>query len=91
MKKTISTVQLNTFDDLYAIISLFRPGPMAYIKDYAKNKDNFNLVTKIHPIYDEILKSTYGIMVYQEQNNAYCTKSCWHEFSQADFLKKEEQ
>ncbi|ENY69707.1 DNA polymerase III, alpha subunit [Mycoplasmopsis bovigenitalium 51080] len=88
MKKTISTVQLNTFDDLYAIISLFRPGPMAYIKDYAKNKDNFNFVTKIHPIYDEILKSTYGIMVYQEQIMLIAQKVAGMSFSQADFLRR---
>ncbi|WP_029608551.1 DNA polymerase III subunit alpha [Mycoplasma simbae] len=88
MKKTISTVQINAFDDLYAIISLFRPGPMVYIKQYARNKEDSTLVDKIHPIYDEILAPTYGIMVYQEQIMLIAQKVAGLSFVEADFLRR---
>ncbi|MCS4536643.1 DNA polymerase III subunit alpha [Mycoplasma sp. CSL7475-4] len=88
MKKTISKVKLNLFEDLYAIISLFRPGPMAYISTYANNKQNPSLIQKIHPIYDEILSSTCGIMVYQEQIMLIAQKVANMSFVEADFLRR---
>ncbi|MBU4689553.1 DNA polymerase III subunit alpha [Mycoplasma zalophidermidis] len=88
MKKTIATVQLNSFDDLYAIISLFRPGPLKYIKNYAQNKQDTDLIEKIHPVYDEILRPTFGIMVYQEQIMLIAQKVAGMSFVEADFLRR---
>ncbi|TQC54004.1 DNA polymerase III subunit alpha [Mycoplasmopsis mucosicanis] len=88
MNKTIKKIKINAFDDLYAIISLFRPGPLAYINEYAFNKENPNLVKKIHPAYDEILASTYGIMVYQEQIMMIAQKVANMSFVEADFLRR---
>ncbi|QBF34352.1 DNA polymerase III subunit alpha [Mycoplasmopsis phocirhinis] len=88
MKKTISKVKLNLFEDLYAIISLFRPGPMAYITTYANNKQNPSLIQSIHPVYDQILSSTYGIMVYQEQIMLIAQKVANMSFVEADFLRR---
>lgn len=88
MKKTINKVKLNSFNDLYAIISLFRPGPLKYIDDYATFKKNPKLIEKIHPIYDSILDSTYGIIVYQEQIMQIAQKVALMSFGQADLLRR---
>ncbi|ADN69274.1 DNA polymerase III subunit alpha [Mycoplasmopsis fermentans] len=88
MKKTIQKVVLNSFDDLYAIISLFRPGPMDFINDYATNKKNQKLIKKIHPDYDKVVANTYGIIVYQEQIMQIAQSIGGMTFAQADLLRK---
>ncbi|MCU4706718.1 DNA polymerase III subunit alpha [Mycoplasma sp. CSL7503-lung] len=88
MKKTIKDVRIDSFDDIYAIISLFRPGPLEYIPIYAKNKNNPYLIEKIHPIYDWIVKSTFGIIVYQEQIMEIVQKISGLSFAQADLLRR---
>ncbi|UWV93095.1 hypothetical protein [Mycoplasmopsis cynos] len=67
MRNAIKQVGISSFDDIYAIISLFRPGPSMYIPIYAKCKKNDLFIEKVHPKYDNIVKNTYGIIVYQEQ------------------------
>ncbi|WKX02697.1 DNA polymerase III subunit alpha [Candidatus Mycoplasma mahonii] len=67
MKKTLKEVNVSSFNDIVAIISLFRPGPMEYIPLYKDLKDGRRKIQKISPEYDAILKSTYGIIIYQEQ------------------------
>ncbi|QKT05305.1 DNA polymerase III subunit alpha [Mycoplasma sp. OR1901] len=88
MKTTIKNVRIDSFDDIYAIISLFRPGPLEYIPVYAKNKNNPYLVEKIHPIYDQIVKPTFGIIVYQEQIMEIVQKISGLSFAQADLLRR---
>lgn len=88
MKRTISNVGIDTFNDLFAIISLFRPGPMEYIKEYALNKKNPNKIELIHPIYDEIVRETFGIIVYQEQIMQIAQKLVGMSFGQADILRR---
>lgn len=67
MKKTLQLVQPTTFDDIIAIVALYRPGPMQYIPVYANRKHGKEMVTYPHQKAEEILSPTYGIMVYQEQ------------------------
>ncbi|WP_426460919.1 DNA polymerase III subunit alpha [Mycoplasma hafezii] len=88
MKKAIKAVHVDSFDDLYAIISLFRPGPAQYIETYAVNKRNPNLIAKIHPEYDKIVLPTYGIIVYQEQIMEIAQKVANMTFAQADLLRR---
>ncbi|WP_180337825.1 DNA polymerase III subunit alpha [Mycoplasmopsis pullorum] len=88
MKKTIRKVGIHSFDDLYTIISLFRPGPMEYIDVYAKNKRNPSLVQKIEPNYDRIVENTYGIIVYQEQIMQIAQDVVGMSFGQADLLRR---
>ena len=54
-------------EEIIAGVSLFRPGPMDYIPEYIKNKFNQDSIDYGLPILEPILKSTYGIVVYQEQ------------------------
>ena len=55
------------FEDLIAIVSLYRPGPMDNIPSYIKRKHGEEEITYLHPMLEPILKETYGIMIYQEQ------------------------
>ena len=57
----------NRFEDLIMAISVYRPGPIEFIDDLVKNKEHPDTIEKIHPIYDEILSDTYGMIIYQEQ------------------------
>lgn len=67
MKKTLQLVQPNCFDDIIAIVALYRPGPMQYIPVYANRKAGKESPVFPHSSVKEILAPTYGIMVYQEQ------------------------
>lgn len=67
MQKTLQLVKPTCFDDIIAIVALYRPGPMQYIDVYARRKAGKEEVSYPHPKAEAILKPTYGIMVYQEQ------------------------
>jgi len=67
MQQALKDVKASTIDDLIAVAALYRPGPMGYIKNYAKGKFNPKTISYAHPIIEKHLSSTYGIMVYQEQ------------------------
>ncbi|VEU76846.1 DNA polymerase III subunit alpha [Mycoplasmopsis columbina] len=88
MKSTVKKVKIDAFDDLYAIISLFRPGPKKYIDNYAESKNKNVKVLTIDPRYDEIVKNTFGIIVYQEQIMQIAQKVANMSFIEADFLRR---
>ncbi|MFC1666221.1 DNA polymerase III subunit alpha, partial [Nanoarchaeota archaeon] len=67
MRKALQLVKPTCFDDIIAIVALYRPGPMQYIEVYANRKAGKEKVVYPHPKAKEILEPTYGIMVYQEQ------------------------
>src|SRR3989339_510750 len=67
MRKVLAQVKPNCFDDIIAIVALYRPGPMQYIEVYANRKAGREDVSYVHPNAEKILAPTYGIMVYQEQ------------------------
>ncbi|MCW8966846.1 MAG: DNA polymerase III subunit alpha [Candidatus Pacearchaeota archaeon] len=67
MRKTLQLVKPTCFDDIIAIVALYRPGPMQYIETYAKRKYGKEEVVYPSPKAEGVLKSTYGIIVYQEQ------------------------
>ncbi|MEA4276486.1 DNA polymerase III subunit alpha [Mycoplasma sp. 21DD0573] len=88
MQRTIKEVKIDSFDDIYAIVSLFRPGPMEFIGTYGKNKQNQNRIETIHPLYDQIVKPTFGIIVYQEQIMQIAQQVANMSFAQADLLRR---
>lgn len=67
MKDTLRMVGPTRFEDLVAIVALFRPGASAHIPDYARNKRNLGTVKYDDPRLKSILEPTYGVAVYQEQ------------------------
>ncbi len=67
MQDLLMKMQPDRLEDLIAANALYRPGPMELIPSYCNRKHAREEVPKVHPIMDNILKETYGIMVYQEQ------------------------
>ena len=67
MKDVHKQIKPDRFEDLIAIVSLYRPGPMDNIPTYIKRKHGEEEITYLHPSLAPILDETYGIMVYQEQ------------------------
>ena len=67
MRRLLLEMQPDRIEDLIAANALYRPGPMDLIPDYNARKHGKQAVPKVHPIVDELVAETYGIMVYQEQ------------------------
>ncbi|WP_026832334.1 DNA polymerase III subunit alpha [Exiguobacterium undae] len=87
MKQTLREVKPTRFEDLVATMSLFRPGPMKFIDLYAKRKAGQPYQT-VHPILAEILQSTYGVIVYQEQIMEITRRVAGFTLAQADLLRR---
>ncbi|MGI6231824.1 MAG: DNA polymerase III subunit alpha [Prevotella sp.] len=67
MQKYLRELHPTVFEDLIAMNALYRPGPMDYIPEFIRRKNNPSLVTYDIPCMEKYLKDTYGITVYQEQ------------------------
>lgn len=67
MTKYLIDLKPNQFEDLIAMVALYRPGPMAYIDVYIRRKHGQESVKYDHPLVENVLKETYGVTVYQEQ------------------------
>ena len=67
MRKFVSELKPTSIDDLIAAIALYRPGPMENIPLYVARRHGKEKVTYIHEDLKDILESTYGIIIYQEQ------------------------
>ncbi|WP_371246529.1 DNA polymerase III subunit alpha [Mycoplasmopsis agassizii] len=88
MTNVFKRAKVNSFKDIYDIIALYRPGPMEYINTYIENKHNPNKIEKIHPVYDEILKQTNGVLIYQEQVMEIAQKIAGLSFAKADLFRR---
>lgn len=67
MTKYLMDLKPNMFEDLIAMVALFRPGPMRFIDTYIARKHGREKVRYEHPLVENALKETYGVTVYQEQ------------------------
>jgi len=67
MRMYLKDLEPNDIEDLIAMNALYRPGPMSYIPVYINRKHGKEQTEYLHPLLENILKPTYGIMVYQEQ------------------------
>jgi len=67
MKDMLKQAKPDCFEDIIALVALYRPGPMDLIPDFCRRKHGLQRVEYPHPATEPILKETYGIMVYQEQ------------------------
>ncbi len=76
------------FEDIVAMIALYRPGPMQFIPDYIDRKHNRKKFEYLHPRLEPILKNTYGIMLYQEQLMQIARDLAGFTLSEADVLRK---
>ena len=67
MKRYLKELRPTEFEDIIAMVSLYRPGPMEWIPDYIAGKHGRKRAQYAHPSLEPILKTTYGIAIYQEQ------------------------
>ncbi|MFA5053421.1 MAG: DNA polymerase III subunit alpha, partial [Parcubacteria group bacterium] len=88
MTRWLTAMQANRFDDLVAMVALFRPGPMELIPNYIARKLGKEKITYLHPILEPILQDTYGIMVYQEQLLRVAQNAAGFTIGEADILRK---
>ncbi|WP_217915344.1 DNA polymerase III subunit alpha [Miltoncostaea marina] len=88
MREALREVRPTEFADLIALVALYRPGPMAFIPTYARNKRDPSLVTFADPRLEPITGPTYGVAVYQEQLMAISRQLAGFSPSRADDLRK---
>ena len=78
----------NHLEDIIALVALYRPGPMSNIPIYNDCKHGKTKPDYLHPKLEEILKPTYGVIIYQEQVMQIAQKLSGFTASQADILRK---
>ncbi|MEG2814329.1 MAG: DNA polymerase III subunit alpha, partial [Oscillospiraceae bacterium] len=88
MRRVIMQLRPQTLEDLIAVISLYRPGPMESIPKYIKNRHNPQLITYKHELLKSILDVTYGCIVYQEQVMQICRKLAGYSYGRADLVRR---
>ncbi|MDR7073770.1 DNA polymerase III subunit alpha [Fictibacillus barbaricus] len=88
MRKVLQQLKPTEFEDIVAVNALYRPGPMQNIPDYIAGKHGEKTVTYLHPDLEQILKSTYGVIVYQEQIMQIATKAAGFTLGEADLLRR---
>jgi DNA polymerase-3 subunit alpha len=88
MREALRLVKPTVFEDLIALVALYRPGPMAYIPVYARRKHGQEPVTYPDPRLKEILEDTWGICIYQESAMEIAKKVAGFSPAEADDLRK---
>jgi DNA polymerase-3 subunit alpha len=88
MKRHIRELQPSVFEDIIAMVALYRPGPMQWIPDFIARKHGKQKVEYLHPSMKEALENTYGVIVYQEQVMQIAKSLCGFTGGQADTLRK---
>ena len=88
MKNFLSKLKPTTFNDLIAAVALFRPGPMQNIDTFIKRKEGKEKVVYPDDSLEDILASTYGIMIYQEQIMQVLVKMGNYTFAEADNIRR---
>jgi len=90
MKKLIKRLAPDSFDDLIALVALFRPGPLqsGMVDDFVDRKHGKASVRYPHPALEEILKPTYGVILYQEQVMQIAQVLAGYTLGAADLLRR---
>jgi DNA polymerase-3 subunit alpha len=90
MRSLLMKIKPETFEDLIAILALFRPGPLesGMVDDFIKRKRDPSQVVYNPPQLEPILKETYGVIVYQEQVMAIANQLAGFSLGQADLLRR---
>ena len=88
MRESIKQMKPNKFDDIIALVALYRPGPMSNIPIYNDCKNGVKNPDYIHPTLEKILKPTYGIIIYQEQVMQIAQTLAGFTAGEADILRR---
>lgn len=88
MKRYLRDLKPTQFDDIIAMVALYRPGPMQFIDSFIKRKHGKEKISYLHPKFEDALKQTYGILVYQEQFMQISKDFAGFTGGQSDTLRK---
>lgn len=88
MKNFMMKLKPQSLDDVIAGVALFRPGPMQFIDDYIRGKENRDLVKYDTPELEEILEPTYGCIIYQEQVMQIVMKLAGYTLGRSDLVRR---
>ena len=88
MKDMLKQAKPDCFEDIIALVALYRPGPMDLIPEFCRRKHGIDAVSYPHPATKEILKETYGIAVYQEQVMQIAQVVAGYTLGSADLLRR---
>ncbi len=88
MKRVLMNLRPDCFEDLIAVISLYRPGPMDSIPRYIHNRHHPEAVRYLHPRLEPILRVTYGCIVYQEQVMQIFRELAGYSLGRADLVRR---
>ena len=88
MRKALVDMRADRFEDLIALVALYRPGPMANIPVYCARKLGEERVEYLHPKLEPILKETLGVITYQEQVQQIARDLAGYSLGQADILRR---
>ena len=88
MREALIQMKPNHIEDIIALVALYRPGPMSNIPTYNDCKHGKQEPDYLHPLLEEILKPTYGVIIYQEQVMQIAQKLSGFTAGQADILRR---
>lgn len=88
MKRFLSKFRPTSFDDIVAAIALFRPGPSSNIDSYIRRKNGLEKIDYLDKSLENILKPTYGIIIYQEQIMQIANVMAGYSYGEADVLRR---
>ena len=88
MRNFLRRLKPNSFEDIFAAIALFRPGPAINIDTYIKRKHGEEKITYLDASLEPILKNTYGILIYQEQIMQLASIYAGYSLGEADILRR---
>ena len=88
MREALTQMKPNHIEDIIALVALYRPGPMSNIPTYNDCKHGKQEPDYLHPLLEDILKPTYGVIIYQEQVMQIAQKLSGFTAGQADILRR---
>ena len=88
MKDAVRQMRADRFEDLIALVALYRPGPMANIPTYCARKLGKEKIEYLHPKLEPILKETFGVITYQEQVQQTAKDLAGYTLAEADLLRR---
>jgi len=88
MQRYLKQLKPTQFEDIVAMVALYRPGPMQFIPEYIARKHGRKKVEYLHPKLKPILEPTYGICIFQEQLMQIAQQLAGFTMAEADFLRK---
>tara|TARA_B100000902_G_scaffold17619_1_gene21132 strand:+ start:1489 stop:4905 length:3417 start_codon:yes stop_codon:yes gene_type:complete len=88
MREALIQMKPNHIEDIIALVALYRPGPMSNIPTYNDCKHGRQTPDYLHPLLEDILKPTYGVIIYQEQVMQIAQKLSGFTAGQADILRR---